>query len=176
MNKYTVFVLKPDAVIREIRAAISRDISEFFDIISEREIIRDREMVLRQRQEEWRKKWNPPPNEEQKEFCILSEIGKEVALMCRIKTKNDAIEFGKTLRGTHPLPHLCDKGSLRRKYMDESILDKIEIDGRGIGYLCDSTGKRIGFVPNIIHTVDNENELEEHLEEFFSDIDVTELK
>jgi len=167
MNKFTVFIIKRDAIIRGISEAIRRDIEEFYEIIGERELIITREMVTQMREREWQESWHPYPDDRKKEFIYANNEGLSQVLLCKIKGENDAISFGKKLRGANAVGHLCDEGTLRRRYMDQSLLARIQHDEANICYLCNENGERIGFVPNAVHTVDNSRELDEHLEIFF---------
>ena len=173
MSQYTVFELKPDAIVRGISRAIRADIVAYYDIVSEREVVIDRDTVLSLREGEWQTKWAVYPNEKQREFCVANEEGDAVVMLCKIRISEDAIKFGKRLRGRNPIPQLCESDSIRGKYADSTISLEIE---RGVGFICDSTGRRTGFMPNIIHTVDNEEELKEHVQVYFADIDLERLR
>lgn len=173
MNSYTVFELKPDAIVRGIRDSIRTDIIAYYDIVIEKEVIIDRDTILRLREREWRTKWPQYPDEQQREFCITGEEGDAVVMLCKVRTDGDAIRLGRKLRGENPIPQLCDRDSIRGKYSDSTV--RLEIE-EGIGFICDSVGRRIGFVPNIIHTVDDVREMQEHVQVYFPDIELERLK
>lgn len=165
MGRYTLFTLKHDAVVRGIIDKIRREILKYYYIEFEREFSISREMTRALREKDWETKWCPYPSDEKKEFCYLNEGGFAVAMLCRLKKDGDAITFGKKLRGSNPIPALCEPDSIRRRFEDTSL--RIEIDENNVGYLCDPEGKKISFAPNVIHAVDSEEELLEHLGVYF---------
>lgn len=170
MNNYTIFTIKKDAIKRGLKKKIIDEISKFYTIKYIRKCEITKDMVACLKENEWKKNWKPYPAEEVKQLCYNYESGKNIVLLCKINIPKDAIKFGKKLKGSSHLPHLCDKKSIRGKYTDYSILNNLHTDHLNVTYFLDKRGKKISIAPNIIHTVDNKLEFDEHFSLFFDDV------
>lgn len=169
-NRYTIFTIKKDALKRKIANYIIKDIKKFYEIIILKKVIVSPYLVNKLKEYEWSHNWKPYPSEEIKQLSHKSEAGRTIVLLCRIRNdKFDAIKFGNELKGNHHLPHLCEKDTIRGKYADFSTVKNIFTDSLGVSYICNKNGKKISLVPNIIHAVDNKNELKEHIKVFFGE-------
>lgn len=168
INKYTIFTIKKDALERGIKDNIIKDISKFYTIENIKEIEVTKKMVAYLKENEWKKNWKPYPSKEVRQLCYNYESGKIIVLLCRINSLKDAIEFGKGLKGRSHLPHLCDKKTIRGKYADNSILNRLYQDKLNISYLMDENGRKISIFPNIMHAVDNKLEFDEHFSLYFN--------
>ncbi|MEI7792011.1 MAG: hypothetical protein WCI57_00830 [Candidatus Berkelbacteria bacterium] len=171
MRKYTIFSIKKDAIKRGIDRDIIRDISEFYTIKNLKELNIDRKTALHLKDNEWKTNWNPSPSDEVKRLCCNYESGKVIVVLCEINTPKDAVKFGTKLKGLSYLPHLCSKKSIRGKYADASMLNRLHQDKLNkIFVLLDRNGKKISTVPNILHSVDNDIEFNDYMSLFFTDV------
>lgn len=165
--EYTLFTLKKDAIERGLVDNIISDISQYYEILEKKTVVLTDSDIASLKNNEWINNWKPYPSEEVKKMCYAYESGNVLILLCRIKNSDDAIIFGKKLKGNHHLAHKCSVDTIRGKYADVENLSRIHTDENGVSYLCDDLGKKISYAPNIIHAVDNIGEFKQHLELFF---------
>lgn len=167
-SNYTLFTIKNDAIERNIDKDIMDEISKYYKIINTKRKILSRKEVEKIKEYEWNHNWDPKPTRSIKELSFAYEAKEVIILLCQIKDINiDAINFGDKLKGDHHVAHLCSQNTLRGKFVDKSIIDRVKIDKNGVSVLYDKTGKKISLAPNVVHSVDCREELILHLSIFF---------
>lgn len=166
-KRYTVFSIKSDAIKRNLTSKLLNDLKKHFEIIDKKSVYVNKKIVNQLKKWDWEHNWVPYPTKAIKHLSYANETGDTIFLLCKAKTDIDAIIFGDKLKGSSHNPFISNKESLRSKYADKKLKDRVRINNLKIGILYNESNKPISLVPNVIHAVDSEGELKIHMKLFF---------
>lgn len=167
-KRFTVFSIKSDAIKRNLTSKLIKDLYIHFEIIDSKKIYVNKKIVNILKKWDWEHNWVPYPSNAIKRLSYANETGKTIFLLCKARKNVDAIKFGDKLKGSSHNPFISNKESLRSKYKDKSLKNRVHINEFKIGILYDLNNKPRSLVPNVIHAVDSEEELRIHIRLFFN--------
>lgn len=164
-------VIKNDALKRHLEQNIIADIRQHFRILATTRKTLTQRTAKRLKRKEWEQNWHPYPTQAIQNLSSNYEAQEVLALLCESldHKKVGAITLGKQIKGDHYIAQKCSKNTIRGKYADHKQWQNIHIDKNGVCILMDKN-KAISLAPNVIHSVDSNEELSEHLQVFFPDL------